>query len=68
MVETGKASEGHESSEEVCTHPNVFSPGLEPKCLVAFHFFAPVLKEVLETPTERGSPMSGNSLCQKSQY
>lgn len=25
MMETGKTSEGHESSEEVCAHPNVFS-------------------------------------------
>lgn len=65
MMETGKTSEGHESSEEVCAHPNVFSPGLEPKCLVAFRSFAPVLKEALKA---RGSPMSGDSLCQKSQY
>lgn len=60
MKEAGKAGEGHEPPRknaltQMSCHQYVS------KSLGIFYFFAPDPKEALETLTERGSPVSGNS-------
>lgn len=60
MKEAGKAGEGREPPRknaltQMSCHQYVS------KSFGIFYFFAPDPKEALETLTERGSPVSGNS-------